>query len=233
MKQLRIGIIGAGRIGSLHAKSITYNVPTAVVAGITDVFRANAEKVAAELCEALPKAVIIHGDGARQELLLEEGLRSLDAFVALTGNDEQNILISIFAASQKVPKIIAKVNRDELAAMAEKLGLDTIVSPKKTVADILVRHARALQNSLGSCVETLYKLMDGDAEALEFNVKDDPRLVGIPLKELSLRPHILIAGIIRDRKTIIPGGNDCILAGDHVILVAANQRLSDLSDILR
>jgi len=191
------------------------------------------EKVAAELCEALPKAVIIHGDGARQELLLEEGLRSLDAFVALTGNDEQNILISIFAASQKVPKIIAKVNRDELAAMAEKLGLDTIVSPKKTVADILVRHARALQNSLGSCVETLYKLMDGDAEALEFNVKDDPRLVGIPLKELSLRPHILIAGIIRDRKTIIPGGNDCILAGDHVILVAANQRLSDLSDILR
>jgi len=191
------------------------------------------EKVATELCEALPEAVIIHGDGAEQELLLEEGLRSIDAFVALTGLDELNILTSIFASNQSIPKVIPKVNRDELAAMAERMGLDTIVSPKRAVADVLVRHARALQNSLGSSVETLYKLMDGDAEALEFIAKNDPRLVNIPLKDLRLKPGTLIAGIIRDRKTIIPGGMDHIQAGDHVVVVAAGQRLSDLADILR
>ncbi|MBQ4065147.1 MAG: Trk system potassium transporter TrkA [Clostridia bacterium] len=191
------------------------------------------EKVATELCEALPNAVIIHGDGAQQELLLEEGLRSLDAFVALTGLDELNILTSIFASGQSIPKVIAKVNRDELAAMAERMGLDTIVSPKRTVADVLVSHARALQNSLGSSVETLYKLMEGNIEALEFIAKNDPRLVNVALKDLSLKPGTLIAGIIRDRKTIIPGGLDQILSGDHVVVVAASQRLSDLADILR
>ena len=191
------------------------------------------EKVATELCEALPDAVIIHGDGARQEVLLEEGLRSLDAFVALTGMDEENILTSIFASSMSVPKVIAKVNRDELVTMAEKLGLDSTISPTSAVADVLVSHARALQNSLGSSVETLYKLMDGDAEALEFIVKNDSPLVNIPLKDLSLKPGTLIAGIIRDRKTIIPGGLDMIQSGDHVVIVAAGQCFSDLSDILR
>ncbi len=191
------------------------------------------EKKAIELCEALPEAVIIQGDGAQQELLLEEGLRSLDAFVALTGMDELNILTSIFASAQNVPKVIAKVNRDELTAMARKMGLDTLVSPKLIVADVLVSHARALQNSLGSSVETLYKLMEGDAEALEFIAKNDSRLVNIPLKDLSLKSGTLIAGIIRDRKTIIPGGNDAIQQGDHVIVVAAEQHFSDLADILR
>jgi trk system potassium uptake protein TrkA len=191
------------------------------------------EKIATELCEALPGAVIINGDGARQEVLLEEGLCSLDAFVALTGMDEENILTSIFASSQNVPKVIAKVNRDELAVMAEKLGLDTTVSPKSAVADVLVRHARAIKNSLGSTVETLYKLMDGDAEALEFIAKNDVRLVNIPLKDLALKSGTLIAGIIRDRKTIIPGGMDMIHSGDHVVVVTAEQHFSDLADILR
>ncbi len=191
------------------------------------------QEKALRLCEALPKAVIIQGDGAQQELLLEEGIRDLDAFVSLTGTDEENILISIFASSQGVPKTISKVNREELVTMAEKLGVDTVVSPKKMISDQLVSYARALQNSLGSNVETLYKLMDGDAEALEFNVVADPRITDIPLKSLKLKKNILIAGIIRDRKTVIPGGNDVILAGDRVVVIAAGQKLSDLSDILR
>jgi trk system potassium uptake protein TrkA len=191
------------------------------------------EAVALRLCEDLPKAVIICGDGARQELLVEEGIKDQDAFVSLTGSDEENILISIFASSQGVPKSISKVNRDELASMADKLGVDTIISPRKIVSDLIVSYARALQNSLGSNVETLYKLMDGEAEALEFNVKQDPRLTDIPLKELTLKKNILIAGIIRDRKTIIPGGNDIIMAGDKVVVIAAGIKLSDLSDILR
>lgn len=193
----------------------------------------NKEERAAKLCDSLPDATIIHGDGARQELLLEEGIRHADAFVSLTGIDEENILLSIFASSQGVNKVISKVDRDEFTSMAARLGVDTVISPKKSVSDLLVSHARALQNSLGSNVETLYKLMDGDAEALEFNVVADPRITDIPLKELKLKSNILIAGIIRDRKTVIPGGNDVILAGDKVVVIAAGQKLSDLSDILR
>lgn len=189
--------------------------------------------MAQELSELLPKTVVIHGDGTQQELLLEEELISQDALVALTGIDEENILMSIFAASQNVPKVIAKINRNEMASLAEHLGLDSIVSPRKIVSDVLVRYARALQNSLGSSMETLYQLMDGKAEALEFLVRDEPGVVGIPLKNLTLKPNTLIAGIIRDRKTLIPTGNDMILSGDRVIVLAANRRLQVLSDILK
>ncbi len=185
-----------------------------------------------ELCDALPHATVIHGNGTQQELLLEEGIRGQDAFVALTGIDEVNILISIFAASLNVPTVISKVNRDEMVAIAENLGLDMIVSPKKTVANILVRYARALENSKGSNVETLYRLMDGKAEALEFNVREDARLVRIPLKDMRFKPNILIAGIIRGRQTIVPGGSDEILPGDKVIVLAADHRLNDLSDVI-
>lgn len=186
-----------------------------------------------ELGEKLPKATVIHGDGAQQELLLEEGLRSIDAFVALTGMDEENILISIFAAANSVPKVISKVNRNELGLMAERLGLDCIVSPKDIISDILVRYARALENSMGSNVETLYKLMDGKAEALEFKVNPHAKVTDIPLKDLKFKPDIIIGGIIRGRKTIIPGGDDVILSGDRVIVIARDQRLQDLSDIIR
>lgn len=191
------------------------------------------ERICSELCESLPRAVVIHGDGAEQELLMEEGLRSLDAFVALTGMDEENILISIFAAAQKVPKVISKVNRDELAGMAERLGLDCIVSPKKIISDVIVQYARALKNSRGSNIETLYKLTDGKVEALEFNVRADSKLTGIPIKNLNIKKDILIAGMIRYGKTIVPTGDDMILPDDRVIVVAADRRLSDLSDILR
>lgn len=186
-----------------------------------------------DLCDALPKAVIIHGDGTHQELLLEEGLSDMDALVSLTGMDEQNILLSCFASSQKVPKVISKVNRPELAAMASRLGLECIVSPRKLIADVLVRYARALHNSMGSTIETLYTLMDDRAEAVEFLVQDEPTLVNIPLKQLTLKPNILIAGIIRNRKPIIPAGDDRILAGDKVVLLVAGQHLQEIKDILK
>ncbi len=183
------------------------------------------------LSEALPKAVIIYGDGAQQELLMEEGLSSVDAFVSLTGMDEENILISIFASNQNVPTVISKVNRNELASLADKLGLDCLVSPKKIISDVLVRYARALENSLGSKVETLYKLMDDRAEALEFIVGQDFKNINIPLKDMKFHKNILLAGIIRGRQPIIPSGNDVILPGDRVIVISADRRLQDLSDI--
>lgn len=186
-----------------------------------------------EFSETLPKAIIINGDGTDQELLLENGLKSVDSFVALTGMDEANILISSFAASQNLPQVIAKVNRDELIPLAEQWGLDCIISPKKLVADKLLQYARALDNSQGSSMETLYKLMDEKVEVLEFSVKPDFPELSIPLKELKTKPNTLFAGIIRNRKIIIPSGNDILLAGDRVVVLAANQRINALSDILK
>ena len=116
--------------------------------------------------------------------------------------------------------------------MAEKLGLDCTVSPKKSLSDIIVRYARALQNSEGSNVETLYKIMDDKAEALSFVILPDCELIGKPLRNLKLKKNILIAGISRQRKTIIPSGDDFIMAGDKVIVIAAGTRMQDISDVL-
>lgn len=187
-----------------------------------------------ELSELLPKAVLIGGDGSQQEVLLEEGLRSLDAFVALTGMDEENILISIFASNQNVPKVISKINRSEMVMMAEKLGLDCIVSTKSITSDIILRYTRALQNTIGSSIETLYKIMDGKVEALEFKVHSDSDILNVPIKDLKIRSGVLIAGIIRaGNKTIIPKGDDVVMQGDRVIVLSAESRISRLSDILR
>ncbi len=184
------------------------------------------------LAAEIPEAVIIHGNGSQQEVLLEEGISSMDAFVALTGMDEENIMLSIFASMQNVPKVVAKINHEELLTMAEKLGVETIVSPSHLTTNIIVRYARALENSKGSNVETLYKLMDGKAEALEFKVAEGSKAIGIPFRNIKLKSNILIAGITRDMQIIIPSGNDMILAGDRVIVVSADQRLNDLDDIL-
>ena len=186
------------------------------------------------VCDRLSsKASVVCGDGMSREILLEEGVDGLDALVALTDRDEENILISFYALSKKVQKVIAKVNRNELSSISENLGLETTFSPKNIVADILVRYARAIGNSIGSKVETLYSLFGGNAEALEFNVEQDFEFAGVPLKKLETKPGILVAGITRENEALIPGGDDCILSGDKVIVVAKGERLCNLSDILK
>lgn len=187
-----------------------------------------------ELAEKLPsKTALIHGDGMNHDLLLEEGILTTDSFVALTGTDEENILISFYASNQNVAKVITKVNQGELADMAEKLGLDSIVTPRKLVADVLRQYARALRKSAFSKVETMYSLMDERAEALEFAVLSDSKLTGKSLRDLRLKPNYIIAGIIRGKETIIPSGEDVILEGDSVIVVATDAHLYSLSDIVR
>lgn len=187
------------------------------------------------LSELLPKsAIIIHGDGSNRELLLEEGMRTLDAFLCLTNFDEMNILTSLFVSTQDVSTVISKVNKSELADVAEGLGLDYTVSAKALTKEIILRYTRALGNSRGSAVETLYKIMDGKAEALEFIVKENSPVLGIPLKELPIKPGLLIVGIIREgKKALIPKGDDMILSGDSVIVLSAGERLNDLSEIVR
>lgn len=186
-----------------------------------------------ELSALLPEATIIVGDGMKPEVLTEEGVADTDAFIALTGKDETNVLASFFVAGQTLSTIITKINRGDLVSSAEKMGLECIVSPLQTVSNVISRYVRALQNSVGSNVETLYKLMDGKAEVLEFKVSEDFKFTNISLKEMTLKENILIAGIIRGRKPIIPTGNDYILSGDRVIVLAAGHMLKDLSDIVR
>jgi len=184
------------------------------------------------MAEAFPDLVISCGDAANEDFLMEEGLDSADAFVSLTGLDEQNILLSYLAKSHGVKRVITKINREEFFSMAEQLGLGSVVSPKNLMTDVLIRFARALENSRASSIETLYRLMDGKAEALEFKVRVEFPARNLPLKELRLKKNTLIAGIIRGRRVILPNGNDKLLEGDNVVVLTANRGLSDLGDIL-
>lgn len=226
-KQARkVMIVGASKIAYYLAKNLVASGNTVKIVEID-------KKRCEEVSNLLPGADIILGDGAKQDVLLEEGVGNMDAFVALTGMDEENILLSFYASSLDVQKVITKINRSELAKMADKLGLDSIISPKKITADIVVRYARALQNSKGSKMESLYKIMSGKAEALEFIVEDGFNYCNIPLKDLSTKKNVIIAGIVRGRKSIIPSGNDYIAPEDRVIVISAGHHIEVLSDIIK
>lgn len=186
-----------------------------------------------ELCELLPKATIINGDATDHDLLIEEGIEDTDAFVGLTGMDEENIITALFARSQGASKIIAKINEDRRARMVEDFGIDSIVSAKTATADAILSYVRARNNSQGSAnVETLYQLVDEKVEALEFIIRSESRYTGVPLKDLALKSNNLIACIARKRQIIIPDGDDCIEVGDSVIVVTMDSHIEDLEDIL-
>lgn len=189
--------------------------------------------ICTEFAQEFPNAYIINGDGTQQELLKEEGISDMDAFVTLTGLDEENIIIASFASTQNVPRIITKINRPELASIAEHLGVNTIVSPREITANQILAYARALSSSEGSSVETLYKLMNDEIEALEFVVTDTSAVTGIPLRDLKLKKNIIIAAITRNRTAIIPSGDNTIELNDRVIIISASQKqLNDITDIL-
>ncbi len=186
-----------------------------------------------ELSEELPKAMIIHGNGSDQQLLLEEGIGQTDAFAALTGFDEENIMLSLYASSLSKGKMITKINRVAFEDVIQRLNLGSVIHPKLITADTIIRYVRAMQNSMGSNVETLYKIAGNKAEAMEFRVGKVPELVGKPLMELSFKDNLLIACINRRGKIIIPRGQDTIETGDTVIVVTTHSGLNDLKDILR
>ena len=191
------------------------------------------EKRCEELCELLPKATILHGNAADHDLLLEEGIGDADAFVALTGMDEENIIMAFFAKTIGVPKIIAKVNEDMRAQMIEGLGIDSIVSAKSATADEIMGYVRARNNSYSSAnVETMYHLVQGKVEALEFIIKKECEYTQMSLKDLPIKKNNLIACIGRKRDVIIPNGDDHLEAGDRVIVVTKDHIVSSFRDIL-
>lgn len=218
-------IIGGGRIGYYLARqSIEFGMSVKIVE--------RDRKIANELTELLPKARVVLGDGTNQTLLEEENFDNADACVAVTGIDEENIIISLYAKQQKTEKIITKVSKSSLTTMLHSVGLDSIVSPKQITANLILSYVRAMQSSEESNVQTLYKLVNDRVEAVEFYVSKKSEVTGIPLKDLSLKSNLLICCIIRDNSVIFPGGNDMILPGDNVIVTTTQTKLSDLDDIL-
>lgn len=186
-----------------------------------------------EIARLLPKAIVICGDGTDQALLLEEGIMSVDAFVALTGIDEENIILSLFAKENTNAKVVTKINRDNYINIASQIGIDCIVSPKSLVVSNVISYVRSLDNAADSEIESLYHLVGGEVEAIEFKVKENvENVVGIPLKDMKLKENILISAIIRKREIIIPDGNTSIELGDSVVIVAKEHRFSKLKDIL-
>ncbi|MCI8663608.1 MAG: Trk system potassium transporter TrkA [Hungatella sp.] len=186
-----------------------------------------------KLSEELPGVMVIHGDGSDQQLLMEEGIRQTEAFAALTGFDEENMILSLFAGTQSKAKLITKVNRTTFEGVVDGMNLGSVIYPKLITADTILQYVRAMQNSLGSNVETLYKIVADKAEALEFRVGEDAPMVGIPLEKLSFKANLLVACINRNGKIITPRGKDTIEVGDTVIIVTTNTGLKDLKDILR
>lgn len=187
--------------------------------------------IAEELADELPKVTVIHGNGTRHDLLIEEGIEAMDAFVALTDIDEENMIVSMFANKMKVKKTITQIKSDDLYGMLDELGVNNNVSPTDIVADRIISYVRALANTRGSNVLTVYRLVNDQVEALEFLAKRPERIYDKPLRELKIKENCLIACIIRENKVIIPGGNDCIKLGDNVIVVTTHKNFDDLTDI--
>ncbi len=187
-----------------------------------------------ELSDQLPEALVICGDGSDSELLAEEGLREADAFVALTGLDETNIILAMYASQQENCKVVAKINRRSFAELAVGKGLvDSYVSTGMVTVEQIVQYVRAMQNSRGSNVKTLHRIVDEQVEALEFGVDAALPFLGVPFRELKTRSNVLIAGIVRsDGTVIIPSGQDALRAGDDVIVVTTGRDLADLRDII-
>jgi trk system potassium uptake protein TrkA len=190
------------------------------------------KKTAEELAEALPRVTVVCGNGMRHDVLLEEGLEAMDAFVSLTPIDEENMVVSMFASKMKVKKTITQIKSEDLNGMLTELGMHNNVSPTHVAADRIVSYIRALANKRGSNVLTLSLLVGDQVEALEFAAKKPEKIYDKPLKELRIKENCLVACIIRNSQVIIPDGNSCIQQGDNVIVVTTHKNFDDLTDII-
>ncbi len=185
-----------------------------------------------QLSEALPKAKIICGDGTKQDTLLEEGIDSTDALVSLTGIDEENIIVSLYAQTRGVEKVITKVNKFSFAKLLDSIGLDSVITPKNTTANGILRYVRAMNTASENDIRTLYKIVKNQAEAVEFLIKQPTKFTGIPLRELTLKHGLLIAAVIRKNKIMLPDGETKIEVGDTVIIVTTSPYVKNIKDIL-
>ena len=185
------------------------------------------------LASTLPEASVICGDLTEKEVLLEEGISSAGAVVALTDEDEDNIFLSLFVKRIGKAKLVTKINRTDFDDVIKHLDLDSVIYPESIVSDMILRYVRATRNTVGSNVKTLYNLIKGKVEVTEFVIKKHSPVIGIPLAELPLKKNILIAAILRGKRVILPRGNDVIGKGDSVVIVSGVMALHDITDILK
>ena len=189
-----------------------------------------------DLSEKFPGVLVIHGDGADSELLSEEHIDEMDAFVALTGLDETNIILAMYAQQFNSCKVVAKINRASFAELAAANNLvDSVVSTAAVTSEAIARYVRAMQNSFESDnIKTLHRLIGGRVEALEFNVSPGLPFIGKPLKSITLKDGLLIVGIVRrGGETVIPSGDDVLAEGDDVVVVTTDTTLHALRDIVK
>jgi len=218
-------IAGGGDISYYLAKElINYGIKVKIIE--------KDEKRCVKLCQLIPEAIIINADATDNYILLEEGIEHTGAFIALTNIDEENVLISLFAKSLSNAKIITKINRITYDKVLTTLDLDTTIYPQNITAEYITRFVRAKQNSLGCNIETMHRILDGKAEALEFKINKQSPISNTAIENLSLKENVLIACINRAGRIIAPRGKDVIMPNDTVIVVTTSKGFKDIGDIL-
>lgn len=218
-------IIGGGKAAYYLAKQLLH---MGISVKIIEIDKARCE----ELSILLPKAVIINGDGTNEDLLKEEGIEYTESFVALTGIDEENILLTLYARQVSDAKVITKINRITFKDVISNLDLGSVIYPRYITSETIIAYVRAKKNSMGSDIETLYHMFDHRAEAIEFRVREKSAVTNISLAELPLKKNLLLSCINRNGKIIIPSGQDCIRVGDTVMIVTTHTGFNDILDIL-
>jgi len=217
-------IIGGGRITLYLARYLTQmNIGVKIVESDMEKCR--------ELCEALPEALVVCGDGTDQDLLASENLAQADALAALTGRDEDNLITALYAKRSGVPKVIAKINRQHYYSIIDQLGIDSIVSPKLITAYDMLHSIRGIGSTGGSRMEELYQIAGGGASAMVFIVAKNTKHLGVPLKDIRFRAGILVAIICRNETFIIPEGGDHIEENDGVVIITGGKPIAELNDI--
>lgn len=186
-----------------------------------------------ELSILLPKAIIINGDGTDEDLLKEEGIQNCDSFVPLTGIDEENIMLTLYAGKVSNAKAVTKINRINFTNVIAGLDLGSVVYPRFLTSEAIIAYVRAMKNSMNSGIETLSHLFNQRVEAIEFKIKEAPAVTNIPLIDLKLKNNLLICVINRNGRVFIPSGQDCFMDGDSVVLVTTHRGFNDINDILK
>lgn len=218
-------IVGGGRISQYLVKRL---LRTGKRVKIIEMDPVRAE----ELATIFPEAIVIRGDGTNQELLEAEGIGQYDATLALTGIDEENILLSMYAATLHIPRIITKVNRTSLLKILHNAGLQTIVTPKNLMANLIVRAVRARENRSGSHLETLYKMAGNRVEAIEFRIAEGTGITDIPLKALRIAHDTLLVYVLRKKEILFPTGETRLHPGDRAILVTTKTGVKDIRELI-
>lgn len=217
-------ICGGGRISYYLAKRLH---KAGISAQIIDSDHSRCQ----ELAELLPETNIIHGDISEQDLLESEGLAQTDALVTLTGLDELNMIVSLYASSRGVPQVVTKLSHTGNRSVIDSLSLGSVVSPRELVCSNIVRYVRAMENQTGAAI-SVHTIADGQAEAMEFLVDEHTRHCGTPLKDIKLKPNVLLVSISHGADTEIANGSSTFETGDILVVVTSGREvIKQLNDI--